>query len=86
MGREIYEFQGVGRVIYISALVGLFRGEFSSPDDFPDWLKLAQFELAEWLREGPRRARQYFLAMANLESYELLPRARDDPRGQFNAR
>lgn len=83
--REIYEFPGVGRVIYISALIGLIEGEFHGPEEFPDWLKLTQTELAEWLRGAPRRARRYFLDMANLESYELLPHARDDPRGQFKA-
>lgn len=82
-GSEIYEFAGVGRVIYAEALVGLIEGDFNSPDDFPDWLKLAQSELAVWLRDAPRRKSQYFLAMANLESYELRPWARDDPRGQF---
>ena len=81
--REIYEFPGVGRVIYIEALVGLIKGDFDSPDDFPEWLKLMQSELAEWLRGAPRRKSQYFLEMANLESYELLPHARDNPRGQF---
>lgn len=83
-GSEIYEFPGVGRVIYIEALVGLIKGEFKSPDDFPEWLKLMQSELAEWLRGAPKRKPQYFLNMANLESYELLPHARDNPRGQFN--
>jgi hypothetical protein len=82
-GSEIYKFAGVGRVIYIEALVGLIEGDFASPGDFPDWLKLMQSELAEWLRRAPRRKSQYFLVMANLESFELLPHARDDPRGQF---
>ena len=82
-GNEIYEFIGVGRVIYIEALIGLINGDFDSPDDFPEWLKLMQSELAEWLRGAARRKSQYFLSMANLESYELLPHARDDPRGQF---
>jgi hypothetical protein len=82
-GSEIYEFAGVGRVIYIEAIVGLIEGGFNSPDDFPEWLKLMQSELAEWLRGAPKRKSQYFLNMANLESYELLPHARDNPRGQF---
>jgi hypothetical protein len=83
-GNEIYEFAGVGRVIYIEALVGWINGDFDSPNDFPDWLKVLQSELAEWLRGAPKRRSTYFLDMANLESYELLPHARDDPRGQFN--
>jgi len=74
---EICEFPGVGRVIYIEALVGLIKGDFDSPDDFPEWLKLMQSKLAEWLRGAPKRKPQYFLDMANLESYELLPHARD---------
>lgn len=82
-GKEIYEFPGVGRVIYVSALIGLIEGDFTSPDDFPEWLKMMQLELAEWLRGAPNRKSQYFLNMANLESYKLLPHARDDPRGQF---
>jgi hypothetical protein len=82
-GSEIYEFAGVGRVIYIKALIGLIAGDFGSPDDFPDWLKVMQSELAEWLRGAPKRKSQYFLDMANLKSYELLPHARDNPRGQF---
>lgn len=79
----IYEFPGVGRIIYTNALCGLIEGEFKCPDDFPEWLRLAQTELAEWLRETPKRRSQYFLAMANLESYDLLPHARSDPRDQF---
>ncbi|MEI8719792.1 hypothetical protein [Mesorhizobium sp. ISC11] len=82
---EIYEFPAVGRVVYISALVGLIEGQFGSPDEFPDWLKVTQSELADWLRGAPRRKSKYFLDMANLESYELVPDARDDPRGQFKA-
>ncbi len=82
-GSEIYEFAGVGRVIYIEALVGLMKGDFDSPDDFPEWLKVMQSELAEWFRGAPKRKPQYFLDMASLESYELLPHARDNPRGQF---
>ncbi len=82
-GAEIYEFAGVGRTVYIEALFGLVQGEYGSPNDFPDWLKLAQSELAEWLRAEPRRKARYFLDMANLESYDLLPHARDNPRGQF---
>lgn len=82
-GVEIYEFAGVGRVIYIEALLGFIDGEFSCPDDFPEWLQVAQLELAERLRGAPRRKSQYFLDMANLESYDLLPHARSDPRGQF---
>jgi hypothetical protein len=82
-GCEIYKFPGVGRAIYIEALVGLIEGKFTSTDDFPAWLRMMQPELAEWLRAAPRRKRQYFLAMASLESYDLLPHARSDPRGQF---
>jgi hypothetical protein len=82
-GGEIYEFPGVGRVIYINALFGFIDGEFSVPDEFPEWLRLAQCELSEWLRGEPRRKSKYFLDMANLVSYDLLPHARDDPRGQL---
>lgn len=81
--REICEFPGVGRVIYIEALVGFIEGDFASPNDFPEWLTFMQSELAEWLRCAPKRKSQYFLDMANLLSYELLPHARDDPRGQI---
>jgi hypothetical protein len=81
--KEIYLFPGVGRVIYINALVGLIEGTFNSPDEFPEWLKVMQSGLAEWIRSAPRRKSQYFLDMANLESYELLPHAKDDPCGQF---
>jgi hypothetical protein len=70
-------------VIYINALVGLIEGTFNSPDEFPEWLKVMQSGLAEWLRSAPTRKSRYFLDMANLESYELLPEARDDPCGQF---
>lgn len=84
-GDEIYEFAGVGRVIYIHALFGFIEGDFDCPDAFPDWLKMAQTELAEWLRIEPRRKSQYFLNMANLASYDLLPHARDDPRGQLQS-
>lgn len=84
-GTEIYDFPGVGRVIYIHALFGFMEGEFNAPDEFPEWLRLTQRELAEWLRAVPRRKSQYFLDMANLASYDLLPHARDDPRGQFQA-
>lgn len=84
-GTEIYEFPGVGRVIYINALGGLIEGQFGCPDEFPEWLQTTQSELAEWLRAAPRRKSQYFLDMANLVSYDLLPHARNDPRGQFNA-
>jgi hypothetical protein len=80
---DIYEFPGVGRVIYMSALVGLIEREFRCPEDFPEWLRVAQSELAEWLRAAPRRKSKYFLDMANLQSYDLVPDARDDPRGQF---
>ena len=59
-------------MIYIEALVGLINGQFNSPDDYPEWLKLAQSELAEWLRGAPRRKSQYFLDMANLAGYELV--------------
>jgi hypothetical protein len=82
-GPEIHEFPGVGRVIYTEALYGLIEGTYQTPDDFPDWLKTLQAELADWLRAVPRRKAQYFLDMANLASYELLPHARDNPRGQF---
>lgn len=82
-GPAIYEFPGVGRAVYIEALMGLVQGEYKSTADFPDWLKLAQSELAEWLRGEPRRKTRYFLDMANLESYDLVPNARDNPRGQF---
>jgi hypothetical protein len=82
-GSEVYEFPGVGRVIYIRALIGQIEGEFTSPESFPDWLKLLQSELAEWLRGAPRRKSQYFLDMANLAGYDLVPDARSDPRGQF---
>jgi hypothetical protein len=82
-GPEIYEFAGVGRAVYIEALMGLVQGKYGSAMDFPDWLKLAQSELAEWLRAEPRRKARYFMDMANLESYDLLPHARDNPRGQF---
>lgn len=82
-GEEVFSFPGVGRVVYINALVGLANGTFSTPDDFPEWLQTAQDELAVWLRAAPRRKHTHFLAMANLESYDLLPQARSDPRGQF---
>lgn len=85
LGTEIYDFPGVGRVIYIHALFGFIEGEFAFSDGFPEWLRLTQRELAEWLRAAPRRKSQYFLDMANLASYDLLPHARDDPRGQFQA-
>lgn len=84
-GAEIYEFPGVGRVIYTHALFGFIEGQFNAPDEFPEWLLTSQSELAEWLRAVPRRKSQYFLDMANLISYDLLPHARDDPRGQFQA-
>ncbi|MEQ1938047.1 hypothetical protein ABMA46_07325 [Mesorhizobium sp. CN5-321] len=84
-GTEIYEFPGVGRVIYVNALIGLIEGQFGCPAEFPEWLQTTQSELAEWLRAAPRRKAQYFLDMANLSSYDLLPHARDDPRGQFQA-
>lgn len=80
---KIYEFPGVGRIIYTNALMGLIEGDFQGPEDFPDWLRLAQSELGEWLRAAPKRKARYFLDMANLESYELLSHARSDPRGQF---
>ena len=82
-GTEIYEFPGSGRVIYLNALLGFMGGEYSKPEDFPDWLTLLQSELAEWLRGALRRKAKYFLEMASLESYDLLPHARDDPRGQY---
>ena len=81
--QEIYEFPGTGRIIYIHALSGFINGDFQTFEDFPDWLNLVQQELADWLRSGSRRKSQYFLDMANLVSYELLPHARDDPRGQI---
>ncbi len=81
--KNIYVFPGVGRAIYIEALHGLIDGKFSSPSDLPDWLKLTQSELAEWLRGAPKRKSQYFLDMASLQSYDLVPDARSDPRGQF---
>jgi len=84
-GEEIYQFPGVGRIIYINALTALIEGEFSGPAEFPEWLKVTQSELAEWLRGAPRRKSQYFLDMASLAGYELVPHARDDPRGQFKA-
>lgn len=83
LDEKVYRFPGVGRIIYSEALLGLIDGKYQTPDDFPDWLKATQSELAEWLRAAPRRKVQYFLDMANLESYELLPHARDNPRGQF---
>lgn len=82
-GCEIYAFPGVGRAIFIEALMGLIESRYCMPSVFPDWLKMLQSELSEWLRAEPRRKSQYFLDMANLVSYELLPHARDDPRGQF---
>ena len=82
-GTEIYDFPGVGRTIYIHALFGFIEGEFNFSDEFPEWLRLTQRELAEWLRAAPKRKSQYFLDMANLASYDLLPHARDDPRGQL---
>jgi hypothetical protein len=84
-GRDIFVFPGVGRIIYIHALMGLMEGEFRTPDEFPEWLRVMQAELATWLREAPRRKSQYFLDMANLVSYDLLPDARDNPRGQLQA-
>jgi len=78
---DIYEFPGVGRVIYINALLASMTS--SGTEGSPSWLQQAQSELADWLRGSPRRKSAYFLAMANLESYELRPHARDDPRGQF---
>ncbi|MBY5354344.1 hypothetical protein HFO94_12490 [Rhizobium leguminosarum] len=82
-GTEVYAFPGVGRRIYIQALVGFIEGDFNHFDGFPEWLRLAQLELADWLRATPGRKAQYFLKMARLESYNLLPHARSDPRGQF---
>lgn len=84
-GGEIYEFPGVGRFIYVNALAGIAEGAFDGPDAFPEWLTKAQVELAEWLRGVPGRKEQYFLAMANLRSYELPPHAGDGPRGQFES-
>jgi hypothetical protein len=84
-GVEIYAFPGVARVVYVEALTGLADGTYLGPDDFPDWLATAQAELAQWLREAPRRKSQHFLDMAGLASYDLLPHARDDPRGQIQA-
>lgn len=34
-GVEVYEFPGVGRSIYLSALHGLINGEYDSPEAFP---------------------------------------------------
>ena len=82
-GVEVYEFPGVGRAIYTEALLGIIEGHYARPDNFPQWLSTAQVELAEWLRSARARKSQYFLDMANLASYELLPHARDDPRGQL---
>ncbi len=64
-GTEIYAIPAVGRVIFTNALLGLIHGEFQSVDDFPEWLQTTQAELAEWLREVPRRKSQYFLNMAS---------------------
>ncbi len=83
-GVEVYEFPGVGRSIYLSALLGLINGEYDSPEAFPPWLRQSQSELAGWLRGAPKRKSRYFLDMANLASYDLLPHARSDPRGQFD--
>jgi hypothetical protein len=82
-GPEIYEFPAVGRVIYLHALAAMMT-QVGSPVNFPTWLKQTQSELSEWLRGAPRRKSEYFLRLANLESYERLPHARDDPRGQFH--
>lgn len=79
---DVYRNPWIGRVIYIEALLGFVDRRFEGPEDFPEWLKLAQSELAEWLRAEPRRKSQYFLDMAKLAGYELLPHARDNPRGQ----
>lgn len=78
---DIYEFPGVGRVIYMNALIA--SSASSGAEGSPSWLQQVQLELADWLRGAPKRKSAYFLAMANLESYELLPHARDDPRGQL---
>ena len=67
----------------MEALIGLIEGEYGTPEESPGWLKTLQGELAEWLREEPGRKSKYFLDMASLASYELLPHARDNPRGQF---
>ena len=82
-GVEVYEFPGVGRAIYVEALLGIIEGHYARPDDFPQWLSTAQVELAEWLRSARARKSQYFLDMAKLAGYELVPDARDDPRGQL---
>jgi hypothetical protein len=79
---QMYAFPGVGRIIYLNALIGLIEREYQGYEDFPDWLQLVQSELAEWLRGKRGRKAKYFLAMANLESYDLMPEARSDPRGQ----
>lgn len=76
LGPEIFQFPGVGRAIYTQALFGYIDGDFNAPSDFPEWLQTMQSELAEWLRAAPRRKSAYFLAMANVASYELLPHAR----------
>ncbi|WP_281978549.1 hypothetical protein [Pseudorhizobium flavum] len=78
---NIYEFPGLGGVIYINALIASMGS--SGTQGAPSWLQQVQPELADWLRGAPKRKSAYFLAMANLASYELLPHARDDPRGQF---
>ena len=83
-GLEIYEFPGVGRIIYIEALMGFVEQKFKNPNDFPDWLQIAQEELAEWLRGAPKRKSQHFLDMASLESYQLLPHAWKNPRGPLD--
>jgi hypothetical protein len=82
-GTEVYEFPGVGRVVYLHALMGLMGRTIRQSLRLPNWLEIPQSELADWLRGAPKRKSQYFLDMANLVSYDLLPHARDDPRGQF---
>lgn len=81
---NVYEFPGVGRVIYINALMARMEGP-GVAEGLPNWLQRAQTELADWLRRTPKRKSAYFLSMANLESYELCAHARDNPRGQFFA-
>ncbi|MBS3650809.1 hypothetical protein KEU06_19540 [Pseudaminobacter sp. 19-2017] len=71
-GGEIYEFPGVGRVIYLNALFGFIDGDFNCPEEFPTWLQIAQTELSEWLGAEPKRKSKYFLDMANLASYDLV--------------
>lgn len=67
----------VGRVVCGEVLLGFIHGDFKTPEDFPNWLKVVQSELAECLRGLSKQAS--FLARADLESYDLLPHARSSP-------